>query len=137
MLVEDNPDHADIIEGVLEDVLPDAAVEWVDHGTQAYERLEALAGGSGAADSPNGAAGGALPDLVLLDLKLPGYGGVEVLRRCRDHDRLKGLRIVMLTSSDAPEDRAAAIAAGADGYLVKSFPMSGLAGKIAAAIQHL
>ncbi len=127
-LVEDNPDHADIIEGVLEDALPDAAVEWVDHGTRAFERLVRLAEVAGGSD---------LPDLVLLDLKLPGYGGVEVLRRCRGHSDLRGLRIVMLTSSDAPEDRAAARAAGADGYLVKASPMSGLGGRIVSAVESL
>lgn len=123
-LVEDNPDHADIIEGVLEDALPLAEVEWVDHGTRAFERLVEIAGGD-------------LPDLVLLDLKLPGYGGIEVLRRCRNHADLKGLRIVMLTSSDAPEDRAAAAAAGADGYLVKASPLGALGGRILQAVSDL
>ncbi len=126
-LVEDNADHADIVEGMLEEALPAAHVEWVDHGTRAFERLEHLARSDSAV----------LPDLVLLDLKLPGYGGFEVLRRCRDHAQLKGLKIVMLTSSDAPEDRIAAAAAGADDYLIKSSPISGLGDRLLHAVEAL
>ena len=61
-----------------------------------------------------------VPDLVLLDLNLPGYGGAEVLRRCRSHEALCALSIVVLTSSEAPSDKAEAQAAGADGYLPKA-----------------
>lgn len=125
LLVEDNADHADILEGVIGEALPAAALEWVDHGTRAYERLVLLA------------QAGGLPDLVLLDLKLPGYGGIEVLRLCRAQDALRDVRILVLTSSNAQEERRAASDAGADGYLVKTFPLSGLADRLTQAIGAL
>ena len=108
LLVEDNPDHADLAEAALRECLPAATVEWVDHGRRALDRRLELA------------AQGAAPDLVLLDLNLPGYGGAEVLRRCRSHEALCALPIVVLTSSEAPSDQAEAQAAGADGYLTKA-----------------
>lgn len=59
------------------------------------------------------------PDLVLLDLKLPYYHGVEVLRWARAQQSLKGVPIVMLTSSDMPSDVEACREAGCTEYVVK------------------
>ncbi len=125
LLVEDNPDHADLVEAALRECLPAATVEWVDHGTRALERLVGLA------------AQGASPDLVLLDLNLPGYRGNEVLRRCRSHDALRALSIVVLTSSDAPSDHAEAHAAGADGYLTKAAPGTTLGGRLLELLENM
>ena len=125
LLIEDNPDHADLVEAALRECLPAATVEWVDHGARAMERLVRLA------DK------GAAPDLVLLDLNLPGYRGHEVLRRCRSHDALRALSIVVLTSSDAPADYAQAEAAGADGYLTKASPGTTLGGRLIELLEAL
>ena len=58
------------------------------------------------------------PDLILLDLNMPGMDGVETLRRLRT-DSAPEARILMLTVSNANEDVVRAMRAGADGYLLK------------------
>lgn len=57
------------------------------------------------------------PDVVLLDLRMPGDGGVEALRRIRE--RAPEVRVVILTVSDDDADLFEAVAAGAAGYLLK------------------
>ncbi|WP_445003646.1 two-component system response regulator NarL [Halomonas mongoliensis] len=57
------------------------------------------------------------PDMVLLDLNMPGLNGIETLKRLRDQG-FAG-RVVMFTVSDHEEDVVAALQGGADGYLLK------------------
>jgi CheY-like chemotaxis protein len=59
------------------------------------------------------------PDLVLLDWRMPGTSGLEVLRTIRADPRLLGLPVVVFSSSDDPEDVKDAYAAGATCYLTK------------------
>ena len=58
------------------------------------------------------------PDVVLLDLVMPGMGGIDCLRRLKEVNR--DLKVLMLTSSDIGSDVRAAISAGADGYVTKT-----------------
>jgi len=60
-----------------------------------------------------------LPRCVLLDLKLPKIGGVEVIRRLRADPRTRMVPIVVLTSSREPRDVAECYSAGANAYVVK------------------
>jgi CheY-like chemotaxis protein len=64
-----------------------------------------------------------LPALILLDLKMPGMGGIEVLREIRADDRLSNLPVVVVTSSPLESDRAEAIVAGASYYLQKPWSL--------------
>lgn len=57
------------------------------------------------------------PDMVLLDLNMPGLNGIETLKRLRDEGYAG--RVVMFTVSDHEEDVVAALQGGADGYLLK------------------
>lgn len=59
------------------------------------------------------------PDLVLLDLNLPARSGFEVLEWIRGRAELRGLLVVIISSSGRPEDRARARLLGADDYMVK------------------
>ena len=60
-----------------------------------------------------------LPQVVLLDLKLPKVGGIEVLRAVRDDPRTKRLPVVLLTSSKEDQDLIAGYNLGANSYVVK------------------
>lgn len=58
------------------------------------------------------------PDLVLMDMHMPGMGGLDALKRL--HEEMPKTRVVMLTVSDKEEDLIAAIESGANGYLLKN-----------------
>ncbi|GAB3246117.1 response regulator transcription factor [Nocardioides dilutus] len=75
---------------------------------------------------PEGVAQGVAfhPDAVVLDGMLPGYGGLEVMRRLRVTS--PRLPMVLSTAMDSDEDRRAALDAGADAYLVKPWSLQTL-----------
>jgi two-component system chemotaxis sensor kinase CheA len=58
-------------------------------------------------------------DLVVSDVQMPRMDGLELTRRLKQHPLLSRVPVILVTSLDAPEDRAAGLKAGADGYLVK------------------
>jgi two-component system, OmpR family, alkaline phosphatase synthesis response regulator PhoP len=61
------------------------------------------------------------PDVILLDVHMPGLDGFEVCRRLRQDPRLTGTNIIMLTAAAQDADAARGLAAGADHYLTKPF----------------
>jgi DNA-binding response OmpR family regulator len=69
-----------------------------------------------------------LPDLVVLDVMMPGLDGLEVARRLRAADDT--LPIILLTARDAVPDRVAGLESGADDYLVKPFAFEELLARI-------
>ena len=97
LLVEDNPDdEALALRAFARTNIPgDIAV-----ARDGAEALDYLFSRSGVADG-----GSALPDVVLLDLKLPKIDGLEVLRRIRADERTSLLPVVILTSSSERQDR--------------------------------
>ncbi len=62
---------------------------------------------------------GLLPSLVILDLKLPRVGGLEVLAKIREHPRTRTLPVVVLTSSDEAKDIEESYRLGANSYIRK------------------
>ena len=64
------------------------------------------------------------PDLVLMDVRMPGIGGIEATRRIKASR--PAVAIVMLTASEDEDDLFAAIQAGAQGYLAKNLESDGL-----------
>jgi CheY-like chemotaxis protein len=61
-----------------------------------------------------------LPELILLDLKMPGMDGIEVLRKIREDMTLSHIPVVIVTHSDMESDQQASIKAGADSFLHKA-----------------
>jgi two-component system, OmpR family, alkaline phosphatase synthesis response regulator PhoP len=61
------------------------------------------------------------PDLILLDVMLPGASGFEIARRVRQNPRWAGMKILMLTAKGLEADRRKGIGVGADRYLSKPF----------------
>jgi CheY-like chemotaxis protein len=62
-----------------------------------------------------------LPDLILLDLKMPGIDGFETLRWIRSQPDLRGIPVIVLTTSEDLRDVNKAYAAGANSFLLKPF----------------
>jgi two-component system KDP operon response regulator KdpE len=73
------------------------------------------------------------PDLVLLDMNMPGMGGIET---CREIRRALDAPIIMLTVRNAERDKVAALDAGADDYVVKPFGIEELLARIRAALRR-
>jgi len=71
------------------------------------------------------------PDLILLDMMMPGRTGLEVLAELRRDADLAGIPVVMLTARAQATDREAAEAAGADEFVPKPFSPAALAGVVA------
>ncbi len=74
-----------------------------------------------------------LPDLVVLDLMLPGLNGIEVIKRLR---QAVPIPVVMLTARGSEEDRVAGLELGADDYLAKPFSPRELAARVKAVLRR-
>lgn len=74
-----------------------------------------------------------MPDAILLDVNMPGIGGLEM---CREIRRTLDVPIVMLTVRNAERDKVMALDAGADDYVVKPFGMAELLARIRAALRR-
>src|SRR4051812_8231327 len=98
-LIEDNPDNRLLVTVILEGLYD--IVEY-ENGADALAGMRAR-----------------IPDLVLLDISLPGMDGMEVLEHMRRDNGLKGLPVVALTAHAAKSDRERFLAAGFDDYLTK------------------
>jgi two-component system, OmpR family, KDP operon response regulator KdpE len=73
------------------------------------------------------------PDLILLDVNMPGMGGFEACKEIRD---ISDAPIIMLTVRDVEKDKVRALDAGADDYVVKPFSMDELLARIRAALRR-
>src|SRR5262244_1067864 len=76
------------------------------------------------------------PDLVLLDLMLPGMSGLEVCRRLRQEPTTAGLPILMLTAKVDEVDRVVGLEMGADDYVVKPFSPKELIARVRAVLRR-
>jgi len=112
LLVEDNPMDVELIIDAFKEARLRNNIQVARNGKQA---LEFLFGEENYADRKQYP----LPDIVLLDLKMPGIDGHEVLRQIKCTDRLKRIPVIILTSSRDEGDRAMSYDNGANSYLVK------------------
>ena len=72
-------------------------------------------------------ADGLKPDVVVLDVRMPGISGLDVVRAMRAHRYLETTPVVMLSAMARPEDRQDGLEAGADEYVLKPFSPKALA----------
>ena len=112
LLVEDNPDDVLLIRRAFQKAGIGNPIVAVGHGDDAVAYLD----GTGAYADRHRYP---LPALVLLNLKLPRRSGLEVLAWVRQHEGLKRLPVVVLTSSRDEGDINKAYDLGANSYLVK------------------
>jgi len=113
LVVEDNPLNLKLIRAVLQ--------------FAGYDVIEAQSGEEGldvAQQDP--------PDLVLMDLQLPGIDGTETLRRLRQGSLRRDVPVVAVTAFAMAEDRERAALAGFDGYVEKPISVRDLPGQIEA-----
>ena len=103
-LIDDDPDHVLIITRAIREIGDESTVHAASDGDEALAWLRAAE---------------KLPDLVLLDINMPGLSGFDVLEALKADERLKSVPVVMLTSSDASADVARAYELGASGYISK------------------
>ncbi len=106
LVVDDDPSVRDIVTTVLE-VVGGWDVEAVADGQQALDRLSDE-------DQP-------VPDIVVLDVMMPGIDGFSVLSWIRDHDYLYDLPVVMLTAKAGIADETDGWHRGCDAYIAKPF----------------
>jgi two-component system phosphate regulon response regulator PhoB len=102
LLVEDEPDIAEVLQYNLEKEGFEVQVE--SRGDAAFDRIR-----------------GELPDLLLLDLMLPGIDGLELARLLQRDHRTSAVPIVMLTARGEEVDRIVGLELGADDYITKPF----------------
>ena len=70
------------------------------------------------------------PDLVVLDVSMPGASGLEVCAALRADPATAGSRVLLLSAGASPADLARGLAAGADAYLPKPFTVAGLVAQV-------
>jgi CheY-like chemotaxis protein len=70
------------------------------------------------------------PDLVVLDVSMPGATGLEVCAALRADPATAGCRVLLLSAGASPDDIARGLAAGADAYLPKPFTVAGLVDQV-------
>ena len=112
LLVEDNPHYAEMIFRLLRNCRIDHRIQHVSDGEAALDYLYRQGAFADDLRYPT-------PHLVLLDLRLPKVDGLEVLKQIKSSENLRSLPVVVLSSSEADKDIAAAYRQYANSYLVK------------------
>jgi CheY-like chemotaxis protein len=122
LLVEDNAEDVYAFRWTLKKAnLSEVPLQLAEHGQKAIDYLSGAGVYSDRTLHP-------LPDLVLLDLKMPYKGGLQVLEWIRQQLQFDELPVVILSGSDEERDHVKAEGLGARGYMVKPLSREDLAG---------
>ena len=109
LLIEDNPADVELVEEALAEAALDCGLSVMRDGQQAIDYIEHIETEPACR----------FPDLILLDLNLPKVSGEEVLNRMRSSRKCKAAKVLIISSSDAPSDRARLMKLGANEYFHK------------------
>ncbi len=120
-LVDDNPMDRDLATEALDEACPDCEVELFASGQAVLTHLQTV---------------GVLPDVILLDINMPGMNGFEVLRALKADPRLCLIPVVMLTTSGASEDIQQAYTLHASSYVVKAASFSAFLEQVESFIRY-
>jgi len=112
LLVDDDRADQEIIKRIAEQGATSARLVIVSSGQDALDYLAKKNKFEGAGDAPT-------PDLILLDLNMPGLTGLDVLSRIRNDTQTKRIPVVVLTTSDREADVLQSYERGANTYLTK------------------
>lgn len=117
LAVDDNPDNIQLIEDIVEDL--------GHHIAKAFDGPEAL----------ETLSNGELPDLILLDVNMPGMTGFEVLARLKADEKTAQIPVIMLTALSGVDHRVEGLGLGAEDYLIKPFSPLELIARIEARLR--
>ncbi|NOZ59865.1 MAG: response regulator [Euryarchaeota archaeon] len=117
MVVDDEPDIRMVLLRMLKK--RGYEVELCESAEEAIERLR----------------GGSLPDLIIMDLMMPGMSGTEACRAIKSDARLRGIPLIILTVMSEPEAKEESRDAGADAHVDKPINMAKLFATIEALLQ--
>lgn len=125
VLVEDDKDHAEIIEFYIKKASVHASVKHLGDGETTMRYLQRM--------ETNAAL---IPDLIILDLKIPKYDGHDILQRIKNNPSLKQIPVIVFTTSNACADREKALNNHANSYIVKPIDEHGFKEIIAPIIRY-
>ena len=106
LIVDDLPDNSNLLARLVKDQGYEASVAF--NGPQALELAAAER-----------------PDVILLDVMMPGMDGIEVCRRLKADEELRNIPVILVTAKDLDEDVVRGLDAGADDYVTKPFNQRG------------
>jgi len=121
LLVDDNEDHATL---AIDSFTRHGVKNTVIHLTDGDQVLDFLESQSSEGDDKN------MPDLILLDIKMPHKGGMETLADIRKHPQFRSLPVVMLTTSASPREVDECYRLGANSYITKPVQFSEFSKKL-------
>ena len=107
LLIEDNEDHAVLIQGILSKFSEVNCICVVRDGEEAIKTMNASI------------TDNCFPDIILLDIKLPKITGLELLKIFKSDNKTRHIPIVVVSTSGMERDRKAALSLGAYHYIVK------------------
>jgi two-component system cell cycle response regulator DivK len=115
LIVEDNEQNRKLARDLLQ--------------VKGYRTVEAESGEDGVALALERA-----PDLVVMDIHLPGISGIEALARLRELPATRAIPVIAFTASVMPQDRSDILAAGFDAFVSKPINLEAFLGAVAAAL---
>ena len=118
LLVEDNKMDVELTLDAFREARLENKIQVTNTGEEALDYLNGKGNFSDRKKFP-------LPNIILLDLKMPGIDGFGVLKKVKNTDEIKRIPIIILTSSKEEGDRAMSYDCGANSYLVKPVSFEG------------
>lgn len=115
LIVEDNEKNRRLARDILQ--------------VKSYRTIEAETAEAGLEMAPRES-----PDLVLMDIQLPGMNGIQALKKLRENEATRGIPVLAFTASVMPQDRREIMAAGFDGFVAKPINLKEFIATVAAAL---
>ena len=117
LIVEDQPLNRKLVRDVLQ--------------AKGYRTVEARTGEDGVRTAVE-----QCPDLILMDIQLPGINGIEALKRLRANPDTRAIPVIAVTASAMQQNRTEIIAAGFDGYQAKPINIAAFLGAVQGALSE-
>ena len=109
ILADDDQDDWEIFQEGLAGTMPSHTLHWVKHGENVFEEVKGL-----------------IPDILFLDLNLPGYDGIECLKLIKEEPGIEKVPVIIYTTSNAPSHVKECYDLGAARYLLKPVSYNGI-----------